>query len=156
MPTEETKGFTLLELLIVIAIMGILLLAVIPSFKETYRGLEILTASKKIASFITYAKQKAILERVKYRLNFDYTGRKYWLTREKDPIDYPNNYVEINRFAELPEKVVLDHEVDFITFLPDGQSDIDLLRLRNEFGDEYMLYFGKGLPYVKISKKTTD
>lgn len=153
----KTNGFTLLELLIVMAIIALLLLSAIPSFKGTYKTLEIFTASKKIASFITYARQRAILERVKYRLNFDYAARKYWLTREKDPIDYPNYYVEIkNRFAQLPEKVVLDPEVDFITFLPDGQSNINLLTLRNEFGDEYILYLGKGVNYVKISKKTTD
>lgn len=156
----ETNGFTLLELVIVVTIIGLLLLSAMPSFKSTYRNLEIFTASKKMASLITYAKQKAILERIKYRLNFDYQGRKYWLTLEKDPINYPNDYVEIkNRFGEkicLPEKVVIEDQIEIITFFPNGKNDRDSLTLRNEFGDEYKLYFGAGVNYVKISKKTTD
>jgi len=153
----ESEGFTLLEILIVITIMGVLLLTARPSFKNTYRNLKISTTSKKIASFISYARQKAILERVKYRLNFDYQGKKYWLTVEKDPVNYPDYYVEVkSKFGKqtyLPEEVTIESYIDFITFYPDGKIDKNSLTLKSEWGDEYILHLGRRVNHVKITAK---
>lgn len=146
----ESNGFTLIELLIVIGIIGLVILTAIPSFKGIYSNLKISTASKEIASFITYARQKAILERVKYRLHFDYEGKKYWLCFQQDPINYPNYYIKTKKLYCLPEGVFIENYFDFITFYPNGKVDTNSLTLKNESGDEYILHLGRN---VKITKK---
>ncbi|MEW6618165.1 MAG: prepilin-type N-terminal cleavage/methylation domain-containing protein [bacterium] len=152
----ESKGFTLLELLIVISMIGILILTAIPSFKGTYKNLKISLTAKEMASLITYARQKAVLERTKYKLNLDYQGKKYWLSVEKDPINYPDYYVKSGKVYCLPEEFVMNSYLDAIIFYPDGRVNIGVLTLRDEESREYILTFGTRINYVKIYKKDMD
>jgi prepilin-type N-terminal cleavage/methylation domain-containing protein len=150
---DKIHGFTLIELLIVTAVIGILILCAIPYFKNTYNSFKISISTKKIASIITYARQKAILERTKYRLNFDYYNNKYWLTVEKDPLNYPDYYICTKRTHYFPEGVFIDSYFSFITFYPDGKIDEKLLTLKNESGDKYLLEIGRRVNHVKITSK---
>ncbi len=154
---RDNNGFTLLELLIVIAIMGIFIAAAIPSFKGTYKSFKVDTATSQLASAINYTRQKAILERVKCRLNFDYNRTGYWLTIEQDPVNYPNYYLPVKTLGKnihyLAEGVSINSYSDFITFYPDGKVDKDTLTLRNEGLDEYTLHIGRRINCVKITQK---
>lgn len=154
---QDNKGFTLLELLIVMAIMGIFIVGAIPSFKGTYKTFKLDTSASQLASFITYARQKAILERVNYRLNFDYQGTRYWLTIEQDPVNYPNYYLPAKILGKnihyLPEEISINSYFDFITFYPDGKVDKDTLILRNEDLDECLVHIRRKINYVKITQK---
>lgn len=55
-----TKGFTLVEMMVVIAILGILLTVVIPSFKSTLHNQRVKSASFELFTSLTLARSEAI------------------------------------------------------------------------------------------------
>lgn len=157
MKQDGGNGFTLLELIIVMTIIGILAGMVVPSFREAYKNLKLITSAQRIASLITYARQKAVLERVNLRLNIAYDRKKYWLSVEKDPILYPGYYTDIKDTISGPhylsEGVTINSYFTYITFYTDGKVDNDSLIVQDEDGDEYVLYLKRGITQVKITKK---
>ena len=59
-PDGRTRGFTLTELLIVIAIAAILAAVAVPSFKTTIRNMSVRSAADNLVVDIQYARSEAI------------------------------------------------------------------------------------------------
>ena len=61
---RKIKGFTLLELLIVIAMMAVLLAIAIPAFSKWVKKYNIESDTKKIYAFLQEARAKAFAEKI--------------------------------------------------------------------------------------------
>lgn len=58
--SKKTQGFTLIELMVTLAILAILAMVALPSFRDTIRRNEVNTASNALLAGISYARSEAI------------------------------------------------------------------------------------------------
>jgi prepilin-type N-terminal cleavage/methylation domain-containing protein len=104
-------GFTLIEMIVVVTILGIMFGTLVPYFRGSFTDLEMRDAVRNVAATMKYAQQRAMLQQVQYRVNFDKSTGEYWLTRQADPLEDPDEFVEIlaeqGRVKALPASVVL-------------------------------------------------
>ena len=56
------KGFTFLEILMVVVIMGIFVAMATPRFRETYVQLQLSSQARSLAKFLTYAQEEPSLK----------------------------------------------------------------------------------------------
>jgi type II secretion system protein H len=64
-------GFTLLELLVVLVVIGLLAAFVLPRMGGTLSNLQLRTAARQVAAAMRYATQKAMSEQRPFALRFD-------------------------------------------------------------------------------------
>ena len=74
---NHQKGFTLIELIIVMGIMGILATIAAPSFQNYIRNQNLKTAARGITSDFFATREKALSENVRYRITFDQASNSY-------------------------------------------------------------------------------
>jgi prepilin-type N-terminal cleavage/methylation domain-containing protein len=74
MKRRATTAFTLIEMLTVIAIIGVILAVGIPAFTNMMKSGGLSAASRQIASTLTLARQYAITKRTNVRVVFPYSG----------------------------------------------------------------------------------
>ena len=116
--TRESRGFTLVELLVVLVIAGLVLALVGTSISRSISGAEMRTAARKMASSLRYTRTRAILDKKEQVFLVDTENRSYLAPKRKA--------------VELPEgmKVLLTtarseltaESVGGIRFYPDGGS----------------------------------
>ena len=96
-PLAPALGFTLLELLIVMAVLGVLTAVAYPSIGRGMGTLRLRTASREIAAAIRLARSKALREQQAYYLQFDLRKGQVGLSSED---------LKYQRSFSLPEGVV--------------------------------------------------
>lgn len=70
------RGFSLIELVIVLALVGLSISLVTPSFSRFYDAVEIKAAAKKIAGVLRYTRAEAVQKGVVYQVLLDTEGRE--------------------------------------------------------------------------------
>jgi type II secretion system protein H len=78
------RGFTLLELTIVIAIFGVVLALTIPRLRDSAR-VELETQSHRLAMTFKLVRSEAILQGIPFQINYDLDDQRYWVT-SADPM----------------------------------------------------------------------
>ncbi len=166
MPAGEARfltGFTLIELMLVVAIMGIMVAGAIPSFSGLFAETRLKTAAGSLASTINFAGRLAVTERLRCRVNCDLEKGRYWLSVEKDPVDSPKTYSKLEdslgRVRLLPQGInikqmctprgVSEKGEDYITASPNGKVERGFLHLINEKGEIYTILISKTFSRVK-------
>lgn len=79
---QKQAGFTILELLTVVAIVGILALVGIPSVKSFSQSTGLRASAKQIAGDLWLARQKAITTSAPYTIRFDQGQNRYVVFRD--------------------------------------------------------------------------
>lgn len=130
------KGFTLLELLIVISIIMIVLGFSMPLFRKTFSDIKLSAAVSDIVSLMRYAQERAIVEGVVFRLNFDTGKGEYWLTKVKQEdsksiVTFENVPGKFGRHLSVSEDLTLGHEASSLDFYPDGEISQGKVTLNN-------------------------
>jgi len=78
---KSQKGFSLTELIVVIAIIGIIAMFAIPAFNHYSVNANLKTAARDIASDIFTIKEKAVSENVRYLIEFAVGSNQYTLNK---------------------------------------------------------------------------
>jgi prepilin-type N-terminal cleavage/methylation domain-containing protein len=150
------KGFTLLELLFVTIVILVLISISTPLFKRTYDNLRHDEFSRNIAKLMKYAHERAIIERVQYRVCFDLNSKTYQIKVEEDPLNQRGVFCEVNgKFGKLnriPDDVSLESSTKEVTFYPDGTVDEASLVVSSTCGAVSTLTTITGTGDVKIRR----
>jgi len=75
---RNTKGFTLLELLIVVSLIGISVALAVPSWENVTQKRRITNATEQVAAFLAVAQSDAQKRNLPVSLSFDRTGDQSW------------------------------------------------------------------------------
>jgi len=119
-------GFTLIELTLVTLLVLIIAGLSTPLFKKTLSDLSARNASFSICKLINYAQEMAVLERVNYKIAFDFKKGRYQLL-ELSSSAKPPAYVKVTgRFGKLfglPQGLSLSGNRNGVIFYSDGHCD---------------------------------
>lgn len=113
-------GFTLLELLIVIALMGIIAALVVPMFGGPVSTSELRATARQLAAGLRLARSEAVSERRETFLVVDVAGKRFKVDREAREHALPSK-VDLKLFTAQNDLV--SQNVGSIRFYPDGGSN---------------------------------
>ena len=82
----KRNGFSLVEMMIVMAIMGILFAIAIPQWNRYRENVDLRTTARDIAADIADIKAKATSERLPYTITFNITDDTYQIARQGTPV----------------------------------------------------------------------
>ena len=111
--SKKVRGFTLIELTVVIAILGLVYALVIPRFSNI-TGLELKSTARKVASLVRYAYDDAVSENKRLRMVFGF-GDEYdsiWIEEwvESSPTDLLDTKKE--DYDSEDKKTLLEKEAE--------------------------------------------
>lgn len=132
---SEQRAFTLLELLVVIAVISVTLGLLIPSFHKTFSDIQLNACVQDMVSFIRYARERAIVENTVFRLNLDMGEGSYWLTKkepDKDSFSRPSE--KLGRKHTVSGALRIEASENTVDFYPDGEIGASQIWLRNQNG----------------------
>ena len=113
-------GVTLLELLIVIALMGIIAALVVPMFGGPMSTSELRATARQLAAGLRLARSEAVSERRETFLVVDVAGKRFKIEREAREHALPSK-VDLKLFTAQNDLV--SENVGSIRFYPDGGSN---------------------------------
>lgn len=135
---NRLTGLTLIELIIVAAIILVLVAIASPLFRATFRDLELRDTAYNLSKLIKYGQQRAIIEERRFRLLFDFDKGAYHLLVKGDEEEELETALEgesvlkekwenvegrFGKYFYLPDGIKFKGEQDKITFLPNGRCD---------------------------------
>ena len=141
---QNQKGFTLIELTIVIIVLGVMLSLVIPRLGEIGEA-DLKRSSRHLTGMIRFLRDEAQARKAVYRLRFDIQGGRYWaevmtLTGEQT-VEFKKYHSEMAGEGELSGRTAFgdvkvgSHPEDpYIQFTPDGWVEKAFIHLRD--GDD--------------------
>ncbi|MBU0759563.1 MAG: GspH/FimT family pseudopilin [Candidatus Omnitrophica bacterium] len=120
---DKKRGFTLVEMLVVLAIIGMLLGISIPFTSGFGKGLRIKTASRAILGTLRVARSSAITYRDRQMVVFDAQEGAYWIQDEDGNISEKKHKLPGSIKFELPgnkESDPITFKDDAVIFVPSG------------------------------------
>ncbi len=146
-----SAGFTLVELMLVVTIISILIGLSTPLFRRTFRDIQLENTCLNLSKLMRYARERAIVERLRYRISFDEEMRAYWLEAELSPEPgFQRIKGRLGKANPVPEDIKIKGQEREVTFYPDGEADQTSLYLMNSNGKVYTLEVRGIDGYVKI------
>ncbi|MBL7020510.1 MAG: GspH/FimT family pseudopilin [Nitrospinaceae bacterium] len=129
----EADGFTLLELVLVLLLMGLIAGLTLPFVASTLDRLKLQSEVRQIASALQFARSEAISKKTLFTFNIDIDKNQYWLAMPRQdevtqskPIDETVRILDYQRVDET-----LTEGVFMILFYPRGNSSGGTLRFKS-------------------------
>ena len=120
MSGSRMRGVTLLELLIVLALMAIVAGFVIPMFGGPISTSELRASARQLAAGLRLARSEAVSERRETFLVLDLGGKRFKVDRDPQEHALPSR-VELKLFTAQNDLV--SDSIGSIRFFPDGGSN---------------------------------
>jgi len=147
---NSTKGFTLLELTIIIALLGVMLTMVIPRLGEIGEA-NLKRSARHLTGMIRYLRDESQARKAVYRLRFDVQGGRFWtevMTQSTDQsVEFTRLQSEIGTEGSLAGQTtfrdvkVAGHPDDpYIQVTPDGWVENAVIHLRDGDGRDFTLF----------------
>jgi prepilin-type N-terminal cleavage/methylation domain-containing protein len=135
----KNNGFSLIELIIVIAIISIGATIAVPQFRSYQYNTNLKEAARDIASDISLYRQRAVSENVQYRIIFNQTANDYIVAKESvlGAGDFFGNIIAIKKVAGGNSLITMvsvpsfSGGVAYVTFQPRGTSTAGNVQLKH-------------------------
>ncbi len=160
-PTDR-RGFTLVELLLVVIILGVIVSMSVPRFSNSFDFMKLRSGTYDFAATLEHAQALSILQERFIRLEISPDGDSCRVESDRETADQtpiaPLRY-------ELPADVRVGAVTfddpflsgrRYITFRPDGEADRCTLRVGNSAGDAFEIYVLGGLGRIRILRVEGD
>ena len=121
-------GFNLIELMLVVAIIGIVMAAAAPSFSQRSAWYRMDGAARSLASRMLWARQKAVATRTPYRMTIDREAMTYYFERQDNDSTWtpdPDDTYEMEGIADFEAEINGSTTNDDIQFQTQGTIDND-------------------------------
>ena len=163
---SKPEGFTLFELLVVVAIIGMLSFILIPNVMNSLETRSLESTTREMMSTMQRAKFQAVKTRINHRIRFEYRNDIwfYYIEREDNPGDWVSmpgfayNTVppKFNLTINLPSQIVQFSPLGFVSNYDSSQNSVTLQspKLNNQNQpDERVLsvYIGGSIKYDKTT-----
>jgi general secretion pathway protein H len=79
--SNPDRGFTMIELLVVMVIISLVTAFTIPSIRTSLLSDQLKTAARRLIGLVTEVSQDAVSNQSEYILNFDLENNRVWATR---------------------------------------------------------------------------
>jgi general secretion pathway protein H len=113
------NGFTLLELLVVLAIMAMLLLIAIPPILSVLPQMEAKSGAREVAAALREARSRAILSNTEVIFSLDVNGHYFMISGDKQTHALPQ---DVNLSLYTAQQELVATTLGSIRFFPDGSS----------------------------------
>jgi prepilin-type N-terminal cleavage/methylation domain-containing protein len=143
------RGFTLIELAVVIVILGVMMALVIPTFGEL-TGANLRRSTRHLTGTIRFLRDEAEAKKAVYRLRFDIRNGHYWaetltvtsdrtaeFKRVPSAISTEGSLSGNTTFKDV--KAAAHPDDPYILFTPDGWVEKTFIHLRDGDGKDYTL-----------------
>jgi prepilin-type N-terminal cleavage/methylation domain-containing protein len=142
--TQPQAGFSLIELMIVMVVLGILAAAVMPIYGGSVKTMRVRSFQSDLVQLIGYIQERAVTDVQEYRLYVDEREGTYWVMRhvgwEDEDKVFEMARDDLGTVRRLPAglEVKLDshwrkdreRDAEYMTCYPNGSCDIVELTLR--------------------------
>jgi len=139
--TPESKGFTLIELAVVIAILGVMIALVAPRFADLGEA-NLKRSARHLTGMIRFLRDEAQAKKTVYRLRFDIQAGSYWVEAMTLTSDSTLEYRKVSQViagegslsgnTTFRDVAVPGHPDDpYLLFMPDGWVEHALIHLRD-------------------------
>jgi prepilin-type N-terminal cleavage/methylation domain-containing protein len=159
---KRIKGFTLIELIVVIALISIMLFFAIPKFQGNFLSDSTKAVSRWILINIPNLKEKAQKEQQRYVLHVDFDANKLWTSRETTAGGTPQSE-EINSYqlpndiklldVEYPDQETISSGEAKIYFDEKGYSDKAIIHMQKDDNERLSFVIETFLPRVRLYEK---
>ena len=146
-PRLRPRGFTLVEVLVVLALIGMLLFMTVPGLKDVFKGSKLTSTADQFANDLSLARQAAIKENTPVEVRFykfhdvnakneeRFAAYQFYSLRQdlNTPSDYTTERIAkpvLEKMRYIPAGVVLLDSVQWSTILTDSKirKDTELVR----------------------------
>lgn len=119
---NSLTGFTLVEVLVVVVIVGVVLALGLPRFRGTFDNLRFENFCQDILSRMQYLTERASVERAVYRLTFDLAARRAEIAYKTNPEEdtFMQARGRLGKSIPIPAGVTIETNPLRIFFFPDG------------------------------------
>ena len=119
-PRPDRRGFTLIEVLVVLGIIGILMAVAYPSILNTMAVRNLDNKARAVQTFLQMAKQRAVSTKIVHRVRFYQPSGTYW-AYDIERLEADGTWV---RALGTPPKTIPTEFVVTITFPTEGADHV--------------------------------
>lgn len=138
---KQSKGFTLIELMVVIVVLGVMMTLIIPQLGNIGDA-NLKRSARHLTGMIRFLRDEAQAKKTVYRLRFDIQGGKYWAEEftilSKDTAEFTRMQTAMTNEGSLAgqttfKDVQVGSHLDdpYMLFTPDGWVEPAFIHLRN-------------------------
>ncbi len=160
-PGRLDRGFTLVELLVILILIGLILSLAVPRFSGFGEKEQLRAATRVLASQILEAQSQAITKARAWYLCLDLEKGDSWISTERaDRDDEEGSRAGVVHLPQgLEFRDVIDQEESMVTrevfcfgFWPNGGNESGVVHLKNSLDEDMTLFIRPFLGLTEISQ----
>ena len=118
-PGHPATGFSLIELIVVLAIAGLIMAVTPPLLSSAMPGLQLKSTARQVAAGLRFARTRAVAQRTEAVLTLDLEARSVTISGREGALSIPDD-LDVELVSAVSE--LEDESLGHIRFFPDGTS----------------------------------